>query len=250
MKHKKRLDQLLVERALANDTKQAQALIMSGQVLVGTQKTDKPGEMVSVEADITIKSRRDHPYVSRGGLKIAHGLDHFAIDPAGTIALDVGSSTGGFTDVLLRRGATKVYAVDVGYGELDYRLRQDPRVVVLERTHARDVSRELIPDPIDILVCDVSFIRLQNALPRPLELVRPSGRGLVLIKPQFQLPRELIGEGIVTDPALHTRACEEASSWFSSQKGWEVKGITPSPILGGDGNTEFLLYIAKVRDSA
>jgi 23S rRNA (cytidine1920-2'-O)/16S rRNA (cytidine1409-2'-O)-methyltransferase len=238
---KLRLDQLLVERRLAESRARAQALVLAGQVFSGARRLDKPGQ--AVDADLALELRRaGSPYVSRGGVKLAHGVEHFAIDPAGMVALDIGASTGGFSDVLLRRGARLVYAVDVGHGQLDWRLRNEPRVVVLERTNARHLNQNLIPEPVDLVVCDASFISLRLVLPAALELARP-GAGLVaLIKPQFEVGKGQVGKGgVVRDPALHEEVCAEIAHWLGEQQGWQVLGVTESPITGPKGNREFLI---------
>ncbi|MGH6943038.1 MAG: TlyA family RNA methyltransferase, partial [Geminicoccaceae bacterium] len=198
---KQRVDQLLVERGLTESRAKAQALILAGQVFSGERRLDKPGQ--GVAADIPLEVRAPAvPHVSRGGIKLAHGLDHFGIDPAGLVALDVGASTGGFTDVLLRRGALRIYAVDVGHGQLDWRLRNDPQVIVVERTNARYLTRDLIPEPVDLVVADVSFISLKLALPPALELSRPGACLVALIKPQFEVGKGQVGTGgVVRDPA-------------------------------------------------
>lgn len=242
---KERLDQILVDRGLAESKTRAQALIMAGLVLVAEQKIDKPGTKVSTDKPVTLKGQ-DHPWVSRGGLKLVKGLDHFAVDPTGWICLDVGASTGGFTDVLLTRGAASVYAVDVGYGQLAHKLRVDPRVVVLERTNARHLDADTIPSPIDLVVCDASFIGLRTVLERPLELVEPGGGLIALIKPQFEVGKERVGKGgVVRDPDLHAEVCQTISDWLASLPGWTVEGLTESPIKGPEGNIEFLIYGRK-----
>ncbi len=181
------------------------------------------------------------PYVSRGGVKLAHGLDHFGVDPAGRVALDIGASTGGFTDVLLQRGARRVYAVDVGHGQLDWRLRNHPQVVVLERTNARHLTSEMIAEPVDLVVCDASFISLTTVLPAALRLARPEAWLVALIKPQFEVGKGRVGKGgVVRDAALHTEACDKVVRWLETG-GWEVRGVTPSPITGPAGNREFLV---------
>ena len=238
---KRRLDQLMVERGLADSRTRAQALILAGQVFSGEARLDKAGQTLDAEAPLRLKGP-DHPYVSRGGLKLAQGLDHFEIDPAGATAIDVGSSTGGFTDVLLQRGAIKVYAVDVGHGQLDWRLRQDPRVVVLERTNARNLSEREIPDAVDLVVCDASFISLERVLTAPLNLLRPGGWLVALIKPQFEVGKGRVGKGgVVRDPALHDEVCRRIASWLEREQACDVLGVTPSPVLGPAGNREFLI---------
>lgn len=239
---KKRADSLLVEQGLAENTAKAQALIMAGVVLAGTRRIDKAGEMLKPETMLRVKGK-DFPWVSRGGLKLIKGLDESGIDPTGFVCLDVGCSTGGFTDVLLSRGAARVYAVDVGYGQLAQKLRVDERVVVLERTNARYLTAEQIPDPVDLIVCDASFIRLENVLPVPLSFAKKSGAHLIaLIKPQFEVEKYQVGEnGVVRDPALHRDVCGHVREWLESLSGWTVKGICQSPIKGPEGNIEFLI---------
>ena len=245
---KVRADQLLVVRGLAESRSRAQALIMAGAVFSGERKLAKPGEMLAEDAALEVRGK-DHPWVSRGGIKLDHGLMHFAFDVTGAVALDVGSSTGGFTDVLLSRGAAKVYAVDVGRNQLAWKLRQDPRVIVHEQTNARNLDPSIIPEPVDVVVCDASFIGLSKVLQAPLRLARPGGKLIALIKPQFEAGREEVGKGgVVRDPDVHERVCSEARAWAESQ-GWTVLGITPSPITGPEGNVEFLLGAVKSGDS-
>ena len=241
---KLRADQLLVSRRLAESRTKAQALIMAGVVFSGEMKLAKPGDMLAENAPLEVRGK-DHPWVSRGGVKLDHGLSHFGFDVGGGIALDVGSSTGGFTDVLLSRGAARVYAVDVGTNQLAWKLRQDPRVVVHEQTNARTLEGSIIPEPVDVVVCDASFIGLAKVLEAPLKLARPGARLVALIKPQFEAGREEVGKGgVVRDPAVHERVCAEAAAWVRSQ-GWTVVGVTPSPITGPEGNVEFLLGAEK-----
>lgn len=245
---KLRLDQMLVERGLADSRAKAQAAIMAGLVFSGERRLDKPG--VSLAADIPLEVRgKPHPWVSRGGVKLAHAIEHFSLDAKGRTAIDVGSSTGGFTDVLLHHGAAKVFAVDVGEGQLDWKLRNDPRVVVLEKTNARHLTAELIPDAISCVVCDASFIGLQTVLPAALSLAQPGSWAVALIKPQFEVGRERVGKGgVVRDPALHEEVCETIKTWWGGLPGWTVKGIEPSPILGPEGNREFLICAEKLSD--
>jgi 23S rRNA (cytidine1920-2'-O)/16S rRNA (cytidine1409-2'-O)-methyltransferase len=213
---------------------------MAGLVFAGERRISKPGDSLPADAALEVRGR-DHPWVSRGGVKLAHGLDHFGIDPAGLVCLDVGASTGGFTDVLLSRGATRVFAVDVGTNQLAWKLRQDPRVTVLEQTHARHLTDAHIPGAVDLIVCDASFIGLSKVLDVPLRFAAPRARLLALIKPQFEAARHEIGKGgVVRDPGVHARVCAEAASWLES-RGWTVAGSTPSPITGPEGNVEFLL---------
>jgi 23S rRNA (cytidine1920-2'-O)/16S rRNA (cytidine1409-2'-O)-methyltransferase len=243
---KARADQLLVERGLAESRARAQALILAGIVFSGERKIDKAGQPIAADAPLEVRGR-DHPWVSRGGVKLAHGLDHFGWEVTGAVALDVGSSTGGFTDVLLQRGAARVYAVDVGTNQLAWKLRQDPRVVVHEQCNARHLTEAIVPEPIDILVCDASFIALAKVLERALDFVRLGGRLVALIKPQFEAERGEVGKGgVVRDPQVHERVVAGAQQWVES-RGWEVAGVTPSPITGPEGNVEFLL--GAVRSS-
>jgi 23S rRNA (cytidine1920-2'-O)/16S rRNA (cytidine1409-2'-O)-methyltransferase len=241
---KKRLDVLLVERGLAETRAKAQALILAGAVFSGERKLDKAGTAYAEGTPLEVKSR-DHPWVSRGGIKLAHAFAHFAIDVASLVALDVGASTGGFTDVLLQKGAAKVYAVDVGNGQLAWKLRQDPRVTVLERVNARYLSAEHVPEPPDIVVCDASFIGLETVLPAALGLAKPQAQLVALIKPQFEVGPERVGKGgVVRDPALHREVCERIAAWLTG-RGWDVVGIVESPIRGPEGNIEFLAYARR-----
>jgi 23S rRNA (cytidine1920-2'-O)/16S rRNA (cytidine1409-2'-O)-methyltransferase len=241
---KVRADQLLVARGLAESRTRAQALIMAGAVFSGEKKLAKPGDMVSEEAALEVRGK-DHPWVSRGGIKLDHGLDFFGFDVTGSVALDVGSSTGGFTDVLLFRGAAKVYAIDVGTNQLAWKLRKDPRVVVHEQTNARFLTAEQVPEPVDIIVCDASFISLSKVLEAPLKLAKPGAKLVALVKPQFEAGREEVGKGgVVRDPSVHQRVCARAGEWVDAQ-GWTVLGITKSPITGPEGNVEFLLGATK-----
>ena len=245
---KLRADQLLVTRGLAESRTRAQALIMAGAVFSGEKKLAKAGDMLAEDAPLEVRGK-DHPWVSRGGIKLDHGLSHFGFDVTGAVALDVGSSTGGFTDVLLSSGAKKVYAVDVGTNQLAWKLRQDPRVEVHEQTNARNLGASIIPEPVDIIVCDASFIALSKVLEAPLKLAKPGAKLVALIKPQFEAGREEVGKGgVVRDSAVHERVCAEAEAWVQSQ-GWTVLGVTPSPITGPEGNIEFLLGAEKSGDS-
>lgn len=236
-----RVDQLLVDRGLAESRTKAQALIMAGLVLAGTRRIAKSGETVPLDQALTVKGQ-DHPWVSRGGLKLVEGLDRFAIDPTGRVCLDVGASTGGFTDVLLTRGAERVYAVDVGHGQLAWKLRQDARVVVLERTNARHLTDVEIPEPVDLVVCDASFIGLAKVLDTPLSFATPGAYLVALIKPQFEVGKDRVGKGgVVRDPALHEEVCQMVADWLTRRPGWRVLGVTESPIKGPEGNREFLI---------
>ena len=241
---KVRADQLLVDRGLVESRTRAQALILAGLVYHGEKKVDKAGQALPDDAPLDVRGR-DHPWVSRGGLKLDHGLTQFGWDVTGAIAMDVGSSTGGFTDVLLTRGATRVYAVDSGKNQLAWKLRQDPRVIVLEQTSARILTEAHIPEPVDILVCDASFISLAKVLERPMQFAKPGARLLALIKPQFEAGREEVGKGgVVRDPHVHLRIVSEVKSWLTSE-GWDVEGVTESPIKGPEGNIEFLIAAHK-----
>lgn len=237
---KQRADQMLVDRGLAESRSRAQALILAGLVYAGDRKVDKAGQQLPAEAELTVKGR-DHPWVSRGGVKLAHGIAHFGWPVDGRTAIDVGSSTGGFTDVLLHHGAARVYAVDSGTNQLAWKLRTDPRVVVHEQTSARILTEDHIPEPVDIIVCDASFISLAKVLERPLSFAAPGAWAIALIKPQFEAGREDVGKGgVVRDPAVHQRVCADVAEWFTGQ-GWQVMGITASPITGPEGNVEFLI---------
>ncbi|MFL6733763.1 MAG: TlyA family RNA methyltransferase [Sphingomicrobium sp.] len=241
---KSRVDQLLVVRGLADSRTRAQALIMAGAVFSGERKIAKAGEMLPEEAPLEVRGK-DHPWVSRGGIKLDHGLSRFQIDVTGAVALDVGSSTGGFTDVLLTRGATKVYAVDVGTNQLAWKLRQDERVIVHEQTNARMLDAAIIPEAVDIVVCDASFISLAKVLEAPLKLAKRGAILVALVKPQFEAGREEVGKGgVVRDPLVHRRVTDDAAAWVASQ-GWRVLGVTESPITGPEGNVEFLLGAVK-----
>jgi 23S rRNA (cytidine1920-2'-O)/16S rRNA (cytidine1409-2'-O)-methyltransferase len=241
---RERLDKLLVDRGLVASRERARALIMSGSVLVNGHAETKPGTQLDPAADIALKAE-DHPYVSRGALKLVKGLDAFAIDPTSLTALDIGASTGGFTDLLLRRGAKKVYAIDVGYGQLAWSLRQDPRVVVLERQNARSMDLGLVPEPCDLAVIDVSFISLTLVLPRVAELLRPPpGKPIVaLVKPQFEVGREQVGKGgVVRDEAARRGAVDKIRTWAASH-GFTAGDDVESPITGPAGNVEYLLVL-------
>lgn len=237
---KQRVDQLLVERGLAESRARAQALVLAGLVFSGETRLAKPGHALSADAPLEVRGR-DHPWVSRGGIKLAHAIDHFGLDPAGVTAMDIGSSTGGFTDVLLQKGAEHVFAVDSGTNQLAWKLRQDPRVTVLEQTSARVLTRAQIDRPCTWVVCDASFISLSKVLEVPLNLAEPDCQLVALIKPQFEVGRGEVGKGgVVRDPALHQRVCAEVRAWLEGS-GWTVQGIVPSPITGPEGNVEFLI---------
>jgi 23S rRNA (cytidine1920-2'-O)/16S rRNA (cytidine1409-2'-O)-methyltransferase len=232
---------LIVERGLAESREKAQALIMAGRVFSGERRLDKAGMRVTQDIDLEVRGGL-HPWVSRGGVKLAHGLEVLGIEPEGAIALDIGASTGGFTDVLLARSAKKVYAVDVGRGQLAWKIRNDPRVVVLEGVNARRLTRADLPEAVDLIVCDASFIGLRTVLPNALRLAAPGARLVALIKPQFEVGPERVGKGgIVREPALHREVCETIRRWLEEEMGWHVLGITESPIKGAEGNKEFLI---------
>ena len=237
---KVRADQRIVDLGLAESRTRAQAMILAGNVFVGDQRVDKPGQAVPDDSQFIVKGR-DHPWVSRGGVKLAHGLCHFGWDVTGSVAIDVGASTGGFTDVLLTLGAERVYAIDSGTNQLAWKLRQDPRVVVREQTSARILTSSHIAEQVDLIVCDASFIGLTKVLKRPLTFAKSSARLMALIKPQFEVGRDLVGKGgVVRNPELHESACSAVQGWVSGQ-GWTVEGVTPSPITGPQGNVEFLI---------
>jgi 23S rRNA (cytidine1920-2'-O)/16S rRNA (cytidine1409-2'-O)-methyltransferase len=242
---KRRADQLLVEQGLAESRAKAQALILAGLVSTAGRRVDKPGEQLVADSALVLKGR-DHPWVSRGGVKLAHALDHFQIDVEGLIALDIGASTGGFTDVLLSLGAKRIHAVDVGHGQLAWKLRQDARVIVHERLNARHLTRAHIPEPVDIITCDASFIGLATVLPAPLGLAAERAELVALVKPQFEAGREHVGKGgVVHDPTVQREVCERAAAWVAAQPGWTAVGIVESSILGPEGNREFLLYARR-----
>ncbi|HVZ10478.1 TlyA family RNA methyltransferase [Rhodopila sp.] len=238
---KQRADLRLVELGLVESRARAQALILAGKVFSRERRIAKAGDLLPDDAPLELRGQ-DHPWVSRGGLKLAHGLAHFGYDPSGRVCLDIGASTGGFTDVLLAHGAAKVHAVDVGHGQLAWRLRQDPRVAVHEKTNARYLDASAVPDPIDALVCDASFIGLATVLPASLTLCVPGAWAIVLIKPQFEAPGVAAkGKGVIRDAAVHQEICARIGGWWRIQAGWTVDGIIESPITGPEGNKEFLL---------
>jgi len=217
---------------------------MAGAVFSAEKKLSKAGDLLAEDAPLEVRGK-DHPWVSRGGIKLDHGLSHFGVDVSGAVALDVGSSTGGFTDVLLSRGAARVYAVDVGTNQLAWKLRQDPRVIVHEQTNARSLDSDTVSEPVDVIVCDASFIGLAKVLEAPLKLARPGATLVALVKPQFEAGRAEVGKGgVVRDPSVHERVCAEVKAWVESQD-WTVLGLTPSPITGPEGNVEFLLGAEK-----
>jgi len=238
---KQRADQMLVVRGLVESRARAQALIMAGKVFSGDRAVGKAGDLLAEDAALSVRGQ-DHPWVSRGGLKLDHALRHFRLSPIGRVCLDVGASTGGFTDVLLAHGAAKVHAVDVGHGQLAWKLRSDPRVVVHEKTNARYLTPAAIADPIEVLVCDASFIGLATVLPAGLTLCTPNAWAVALIKPQFEAGPGAVGpKGVVRDPAVHHAVCQRVAAWWAGLPGWQVLGIEQSPITGPEGNKEFLL---------
>lgn len=238
---RRRADQLLVDRGLVESRTKAQALIMAGLVFSGEKRIAKAGDQIAEETPLDVRGQ-EHPWVSRGGCKLDHALTHFGLSPEGLIGLDVGASTGGFTDVLLTHGAKMVYAVDVGHGQLAWKLRADPRVVVLEKCNARHLDQSLIPEQPQAIVCDASFIGLRTVLPAALSLAAPDAWAVALIKPQFEAGREHVGaKGVVRDPAVHDAVCGMIAEWWSALPGWHVLGIEASPITGPEGNREFLI---------
>lgn len=244
---KRRADQLLLDRGLVESKSRAQALILAGKVYSGDRRVEKPGTAMADDVPLQVKGQ-DHPWVSRGGQKLDHGLRHFGFSAQGRICLDVGASTGGFTDVLLSAGASKVHAVDVGHGQLAWKLRTDPRVIVYEKTNARHLTADIVPEPIGALVCDASFIGLATLLPAPLALCAPGAWAVALIKPQFEAgPGQVGNKGVVRDPAVHTEVCERVRIWWSGLAGWRVVGIVESPITGPEGNKEFLIAAERFR---
>lgn len=243
---KARADQIMLDRGLADSKARAQAIILAGQVFSGGRRIDKPGQMLGADVPLEVRGQ-DHPWVSRGGLKLVRGLDAFGFSPAGRVCLDIGASTGGFTDVLLARGAARVHAVDVGHGQLAWKLRGDPRVVVHERTNARYLTQTEIADRVEALVCDASFIGLATLLPAPLALCVPGAWAIALIKPQFEAGRALAaaGKGVVRDANVHAAVCANVREWWAGLPNWKIEGIVESPITGPQGNREFLIGAAK-----
>ncbi|NHN85411.1 TlyA family rRNA (cytidine-2'-O)-methyltransferase [Acetobacter musti] len=238
---KRRADQLLVDRGLVESRTRAQAIIMAGLAYAGDRRISKAGDLLPEDASLSLKGQ-DHPWVSRGGLKLAHALPFFGFSPTGRVCLDVGASTGGFTDVLLTNGAPRVYAVDVGHGQLAWKLRSDERVIVLEKQNARHLDSTIIPEPVGAVVCDASFIGLRTVLPAALALTTQDAWAVALIKPQFEAGREHIGtKGVVRDPVVHESVCGMIAEWWCGLPGWDVLGIEASPITGPEGNREFLI---------
>ena len=245
MAAKIRADVALVDRGLVESRTKAQALIMAGIVFSGETKITKAGQQIKDEQPLEVRGK-DHGWVSRGGLKLEKGLKEFSVDPSGFVAIDVGASTGGFTDVLLQNGAAHVFAVDVGRGQLAWKLRNDERVSVLEKTNARYLTNAEITSPVDIVVCDASFISLRTVLPAAMAFVKPGGRLIALIKPQFEVGKENVGKGgVVRDPVLHKAVCDDTVDWLNDLEGWTSAGLTESPIKGPEGNIEFLIYGEK-----
>lgn len=241
---KERIDKLLLERGFAESREKAKALIMAGQVVANDRRVDKAGDMVPLDSDIRIKGEV-MPYVSRGGLKLKGAIDHFQIDVKGLIALDIGASTGGFTDCLLQHGVSRVYAVDVGYGQMDLKIKNDPRVVSMERKNIRHMEADEIPEKAHIAVMDLSFISLTKVIPHVIPLLKETGSVVALIKPQFEVGRGEVGKGgIVRDESKIEKVIEDISA-FMEESGFDIRGITPSPILGAKGNREFLIYMTK-----
>jgi hemolysin TlyA family protein len=253
MSKKMRADQMLVERGLVQSRSRAQAVILAGLAYSGDRRIEKAGDQLLLDAPLALKGK-DHPWVSRGGVKLAHALKVLGWDVAGVVAMDVGSSTGGFTDVLLTNGAAKVYAIDVGTNQLAWKLRQDERVIVHEQTNARDLTPNHVPEAVDVIVCDASFIGLAKVLSVPLQFATGAGRLIALIKPQFEAGAAEVGKGgVVRDPVVHQRVCDEVHNWIQGA-GWSVEMVMESPIKGPEGNIEFLIAarkqtIAAVEDS-
>ncbi|WP_144185924.1 TlyA family RNA methyltransferase [Elioraea rosea] len=244
---KRRLDQLLLDRGLVESRAKAQALVMAGKVFSGEKRLDKPGQPMAEDAALEVRGQ-DHPWVSRGGVKLAHALAHFGLSPKGLVCLDIGASTGGFTDVLLASAAERVHAVDVGHGQLAWKLRSDPRVVVHEKTNARFLTADQVPEPIGALVCDASFIGLQVVLPSPMALCAPGAWLVALIKPQFEVGPGAVGKGgVVREAGQHRAVIARIEAWLGALPGWRVLGVTESPITGPEGNREFLIAARRER---
>jgi 23S rRNA (cytidine1920-2'-O)/16S rRNA (cytidine1409-2'-O)-methyltransferase len=242
---KQRADLLLVERGLAESRARAQALILAGKHFAGERRVQKAGDSLGAGQPLEVRGQ-DHPWVSRGGLKLAHALETFALSPAGLVCLDIGASTGGFTDVLLTHGGARVHAVDVGHGQLAWKLRSDPRVIVHEKTNARHLTAGMIGEPAGALVCDASFIGLRTLLPAPLSLCASGAWAVALIKPQFEAgPGQVGSKGVVRDPAVHAAVCATIREWWGALPGWRVLGLAESPITGPEGNREFLIGARK-----
>ena len=235
----------MVSRGLAKSREQANSMIMAGTVFVNQKRIDKPGQQITKESEIDVKGKI-HPWVSRGGIKLEKAILEYNLDCNSVIALDIGASTGGFTDVLLTKGAKKVYAVDVGYGQLDWKLRQDERVIVSEKTNARFLTDKIIKDTLDVIVCDASFISLKKILPSSLQFLKKNGWLAALIKPQFEVGKGLVGKGgVVRDPNLHEEVINDIKGWITSEMKMNLLGIVESPILGPSGNKEFVIVVTK-----
>jgi 23S rRNA (cytidine1920-2'-O)/16S rRNA (cytidine1409-2'-O)-methyltransferase len=248
-KQKDRLDKLLIKRGVLQSRERAKAMIMAGKVLVNQQRVDKPGTLVCKDAEISLKGE-DIPFVSRGGLKLEAALNSAQFDVNGLNCLDIGASTGGFTDCLLQRGAECVFAVDVGYGQLAWKLRNDPRVIVIERANIRYLSKDTIPDPVDLATIDVSFISLRIVVPAVMKFLKASSVIFALIKPQFEVGKAHVGKGgVVRDPALHNAVIEELSQFFQSIH-LKCQNVIPSPILGPKGNKEFVMFLRREGDDS
>ena len=238
---KRRVDQALVDRGLVESRTRAQALIMAGKVWSGDRRVGKAGDLLAEDAPLDVRGQ-DHPWASRGGLKLDAGMRRFGLSAAGRVCLDVGASTGGFTSVLLASGAARVYAVDVGHGQLAWALRTDERVIVRERVNARHLTLDVVPEPVEALVCDASFIGLQTVLPAAIGLCAPGAWAVALIKPQFEAGPGQVGKGgVVRDPAVHQAVCARIETWWGALPGWQIEGIEESPITGPEGNREFLI---------
>ncbi len=241
---KQRADQALVDRGLAESRTRAQALILAGKVFSGEARVTKAGDQIREGQALEVRGQ-DHPWVSRGGVKLAHAIEHFGLVAKGLVAVDVGSSTGGFTDVLLHHGAAKVFAVDVGHGQLAWKLRNDPRVVVMERVNARYLDQSTIPEAPGAVVCDASFIGLRTVLPPALDLAAKGAWAVALIKPQFEVGPNVAKGGVVRDAQVHANVCGTIRNWWAGLPGWTVLGVEPSPLLGPEGNREFLIAARK-----
>ena len=238
---RQRADVLLMERGLVDSRTRAQALILAGKVFSGDRRVAKAGDLLPADVPLEVRGQ-DHPWVSRGGLKLDHAIAHFGLSPAGRVCLDIGASTGGFTDVLLHHGAARVHAVDVGHGQLAWKLRSDSRVVVHEKTNARHLAADTVGGQVGALVCDASFIGLRTLLPAPLAICAPGAWAVALIKPQFEAGPDQVGsKGVVRDPSVHTQVCAMIADWWATLPDWQVQGVEPSPIIGPEGNREFLI---------
>lgn len=240
---KERADILLVKKGLVESREKAKRLIMAGSVTTRDKKVKKPGELIDEEEELRVT--KPLPYVSRGGIKLSFALDHFKIDPRGKVGLDVGASSGGFTDCLIKRSAEKVYAIDVGYGQLDWRLRKDPRVVAIERQNIRYFTKDMLPEPVDLITVDVSFISLKKVLPHLIPLIKGNGEIICLIKPQFEVGKEEVEKkGVIKTAEKHQKVIDEITH-FAGKIGLKVRGVIQSPLLGAEGNKEFFIYLIK-----